>query len=155
MSWKKIPDEVLIELAEAATEEDKIPLTEFEIFMLDVGAGPGDDWVDAQYIYWRYLDWCLEKNIKPKSRYRFSHGINKKYKRIFDQGTVYYVMNNKPFQLENNEHWGMRRDWRLEREYKPWHKKTIKTAKAAGKSHRRRAKERKRQQKEALKKNQD
>lgn len=120
MSWKKLTEEELIELARQTAEEDREPLTQFELFMSDVGAGVGTDWVDAQLIYWRYLDWCIEKDIIPKSRYRFSHGIGKIYKRIFDQGTVYYVMNCEPFKLNNNDHWGMRRDWRREKEYRPW-----------------------------------
>jgi len=133
MNWKKLTEEELIALAEQASEEDKVPLNEFETFMKDVGAGPGTDWVDAQHIYWRYLDWCLEKEIIPKSRYRFSHGISKTYKRIFDNGSIYYVMNGEPFKLKDNDHWGMRRDWRREREYRLCHRKYVNLGKASGK----------------------
>lgn len=148
---KKLTDEELIELARQATDEERVPLNEFETFMKDVGAGPGTDWVDAQHIYWKYLDWCLEKDIVPKSRYRFSHGIGKVYKRIFDKGTVYYVMNGEPFKLKNNEHWGMRRDWRQEREYRPWHNNYVKAGKASARQRRKNIRLEKKLAKEALK----
>lgn len=149
MNWKKLTEEELIELAREASEEDKKPLTEFELFMKDVGAGPGKDWVDVQHIYWKYLDWCLEKDIVPKSRYRYSHGIGKMYKRIFDEGSVYYVMNGEPFKLENNEHWGMRRDWRREKEYRPWHRNKIVAGKKGAKVKKQQAKLRRKLLKEA------
>jgi len=153
MSIKKLTEQELIELANQATEEELKPLTQFELFMKDVGAGTGKDWVDAQLIYWCYLKWCEEKNIIPKSRYHFSRGIAKFYKRIPDKGTVYYVMNKEPFVVSDDERWAMRRDWRQERVYKPWHRKKVKAAKAAGKASKQKAKLRKKALKEAQKKN--
>lgn len=154
MSWKKT-DEELIELAKQASGDELEALTQFELFMRDVGAGPGEDWVESQNIYWRYLDWCIEKDVVPKSRFRFSHGINKLYKRVIDKGAIYYVMNGEPFKLNNNDHWGMRRDWRREKEYRPWRRRSLKAGQAAGKVHRRNARLRRKLLKEGQKRKPD
>ena len=152
---KRLTDEELIALAQSATEEEAKPLTQFETFMKDVGAGPGNDWVDAQLIYWRYLDWCEENKIAPKSRYTFSRGINKVYRKGFLNGTVYYVMNKKPFELDRDERVGMRKDWRKEKEYRPWHTKKSNAGKQSGKSKRLQKKLKRQQEKEDQKRKQE
>lgn len=110
-----LPLDALLELAQGAPQEAVIEkLSEAAKFIFAVGIKHGTTKVPAQTVYYCYRDWKGWRN-KPQPKLYFFRDFKKYFKSERDKDGVYYLLNDKPFDMSEENYWLIRKEIREER----------------------------------------